>query len=258
MGKDANDGQVDATGRVLGMSGVAILAVVLLAVVIMISFIVPPLMDRENRPTAEMALSGWLVVGSVVLLVVLMAVALLSNFVIGNRSIPGPLGMPEGSVSAVIALMLLLIFAITSIYLFSQLQGAENNGRDSSGVTSAVLQGLPQDRILELRVENPAAPVADRTYTVKLSATNRVSVDFAQATSLTIGTLLTAVAGFYFGQRATQSGIKQAKDIRDGQRSKAQIDGKTPQDMAVSTGKKNGEKTPQENPNFGGEPPKEP
>lgn len=46
---------------------------------------------------------------------------------------------------------------------------------------------------------------AGRTYRVKLAAAHPASDDYAKSAAATIGTLVTAVAGFYFGQRATTS-----------------------------------------------------
>lgn len=184
----------------------------LLAVVIIIWALIPGLTsvnkDGTTGPAPEVALTLWLVIGSTVILILLMAVALLANFVIGTRSTPTALGLPEGSVSAIIALMLLLIFAISSVFLFNQIRAGEGDGFVSSGVSADMLRELPQERILEASVENPdVTDAALRTYKVRIAAAHPDSVEFGKTSALTIGTLLTAVAGFYFGQRATQSGV---------------------------------------------------
>ncbi len=70
------------------------------------------------------------------------------------------LGLPEGSIRAVIALSLIVLFAIFSVYLYSSLIG-----------------------------QSPSSPNAD----------------FAKQLLVLIGTLVTAVASFYFGSRASAS-----------------------------------------------------
>lgn len=190
-----------------------ILFAILVAVVVVLWAIVVPTLgvsngDGTKGPAPEVALTLWLVIGSAVLLLMIMAVAVLSNLVIKDRATPTALALPEGSVSAIIALMLLLIFAISSVFLFNQIRAGEGDGFISSGVTVDGLRSLPQERILEASVENPAETnAALRTYRVRLAAAHPDSIEFAKASALTIGTLLTAVAGFYFGQRATQFGV---------------------------------------------------
>jgi hypothetical protein len=191
-----------------------LLAIIVGAVALIVVVVVAPTLgainsDGTTGPAPEVALTLWLVIGSAVLLLMIMAVALLSNYVIKNRAIPTALGLPEGSVSAIIALMLLLIFAISSVFLFNQIRAGEGDGFISSGLTIEGLRSLPQERILEASVENPSETnAALRTYRVRLAAAHTDSIEFAKASALTIGTLLTAVAGFYFGQRATQSGAR--------------------------------------------------
>ena len=99
----------------------------------------PPLMKLDqagqNSPPPEVTLTLWLVIGAAFLLVMIMIVALTSNFVVGRRAVPGALGLPDGSISAIIALMLLLIFAISSVFLFNQIRAGEGEGFISTGVT---------------------------------------------------------------------------------------------------------------------------
>jgi hypothetical protein len=155
-----------------------------------------------------------LVISAAIVLLMLMAISLLMHFVYRkeiDQTAPGPLGLPDGSVSAVLAVLLLIIFAITSVYLFSEINAGEKDTVESTGVTTAALQSLPQDRIVGITVESPGdATGAGRTYTVKMTNPHPASIDFAKTTSQTVGILLTAVAGFYFGNRAAQSGIKTA------------------------------------------------
>jgi len=188
--------------------------VLLLGVLVVVTAALASNVDL-GKATPEILLPLFLILGLTVLMVVLMVVALTTNFVVGRKNgRPEALGMPAGSVSAVIALMLLLVFASFTIFFFTQIRFGEGDGYVSSGVTAQDLQALPQNRILQLNVQNPGADPASRTYEVKLAAEHPASVDFAQNAATLIGTLLTAVAGFYFGGKATKMGV-------DAMRSKA-------------------------------------
>jgi hypothetical protein len=173
------------------------------------------LIGTGSKATPEILLPLFLIVGSMALLMTLMAVALTTNFITGRKGDgPGALGMPEGSVSAVIALMLLIVFAVFTVYFFNQIRAGEGDGFVSTGVTAEALQSLPQDRILEITVQNPEAEAAARTYGVRLAAAHPDSIDFAKNAATLVGTLLTAIAGFYFGQKATKSGVAAAKSTK--------------------------------------------
>src|SRR5690349_15629924 len=93
--------------RYLGL----ILLVLLLGVLVVVAAALASNVDL-GKATPEILLPLFLILGLTVLMVVLMVVALTTNFVVGRKNgRPEALGMPAGSVSAVIALMLLLVFA---------------------------------------------------------------------------------------------------------------------------------------------------
>lgn len=101
-----------------------------------------------------------LVVIGVMALFATLALVAVTFAVAGLTDPKQALGLPEGSVRAAIALSLIVIFAITSIYLYSSLKDA--------------------------KAESP-------------------SVDFAKQVFAVVGTLMTAVASFYFASRASAS-----------------------------------------------------
>src|SRR5437660_4147553 len=104
------------------------------------------------------------------LLSLLIVLALMSVFfqTLGLSNKEQALALPEGSVRAVIALGLIVLFAILSIYLYAS-----------------------------LRVEPKAS---------------EVGVDFAKQVLTIVGTLVTAVASFYFGANTVASAQKAAKE----------------------------------------------
>ena len=114
------------------------------------------------------------------------------------------LGMPEGSIRALIAMSLILIFAIIGIQVFNA--GAVGTDVESTGLTQAQIDQLRADGALVISQtlltpvpEPPAAPL----YTVTTrTAMTQEAHDFGLQLMTTVSTLVVAVAGFYFGSRA--------------------------------------------------------
>lgn len=192
---------------------IGLLAVVLILIMAFATILVLGLkMKNFNEIPSVAALTMGLVVGSAALLVMLMTFALVSSYIGGKNATIKALGMPEGSVSAVLALMLLIIFALVSFHLFNEIKAGETAGTTSTGISPEVLQTLPQDRIISLTLDKPgAANGKGRTYTVLLTGVHESSTEFARTSQQLVGTLLTAVVGFYFGQRAVEAGIARPK-----------------------------------------------
>lgn len=108
------------------------------------------------------------------------------------------LGLPEGSIRAVIALSLILIFSIQAIFLFGQLDITKTT--DYEGITQAQLDDIPEEQIVAIRMRTIGE---DTLFDVKRNIPrSQDSVDFAKQILTTISTLVVAVAGFYFGTRA--------------------------------------------------------
>jgi hypothetical protein len=143
-----------------------------------------------RRP--ETVLTLLLVVGVVVLLAMLGAlVALLRQWGLIDRT--QALGLPTGSIRAVIALGLILIFAMVSVYLI----GASTGGSFvSTGLTADMVSRLPADRILQVTAE-PSG-----TFSAVLSSATSFSQQLSQQLMTLLGTLVTAIAAFYFGSNS--------------------------------------------------------
>jgi hypothetical protein len=101
------------------------------------------------------------------------------------------LGLPEGSVRAIIALSLIIIFAIMAIFMQMQLSTAPLKNSDGT---------IMRDVNGSIIFDN--YPSQDKK-------------DFALQTLTTISTLVVAVAGFYFGTKAVQTaqGKLESKDL---------------------------------------------
>lgn len=217
-----------------------LLAVLIVFIVAMAPVLTPaPSVDGKPGQVSQLSLTVALVIGAAVLLMMVMILSLVARFVTGRKGRTDALGLPSGSVGAIIALMLLLIFSLLSVFLFSEMRAGEGDGFVSTGVTVDAIKSLPQERILEVTVENPQAEAAARTFQVKLAAAHPASDDFARAAALTVGTLLTTVVGFYFGQRATQTGAQigatGATDSLSGTLAPGKIGGPGPETAGVNS-----------------------
>jgi len=127
------------------------------------------------------------------------------------------LGMPEGSIRALIAMSLILIFAIIGIQVFNA--GAVGTDVMSTGLTQAQIDQLRADGALVISQslqtpvpEPPAAPLY--TVTTRIAMTQEAH-DFGLQLMTTVSTLVVAVAGFYFGSRAvTQATTSVSEQLR--------------------------------------------
>jgi hypothetical protein len=114
------------------------------------------------------------------------------------------LGMPEGSIRALIAMSLILIFAIIGIQVFNA--GSVGTEVVSSGLTQAQIDQLRADGALviaqTLQTPIPAPPGAPLYTVTTRTAMTQEAHDFGLQLMTTVSTLVVAVAGFYFGSRA--------------------------------------------------------
>jgi hypothetical protein len=112
-----------------------------------------------------------------------------------------PMGLPRGSVRAVIALLLITLFFIVAIFLFSSTQNRADpdQTRALNGVSADRVADIPTEQIKDMKDR-----VVDGTTVYDLvlflpSASTTTSDDIAKQLVTTVGTLVTAVAAFYFG-----------------------------------------------------------
>lgn len=147
----------------------------------------------ENHFMPEIVLP-MVMIGGVILLLVAFAILAAIFSAVGLSSKDNALGLPEGSVRAVIAVGLILIFAITSVFLFFQMSEPDLSNE----------MRLTADQYAQLNPEQIYSSIQEGdTYRVKTVITkSEASEDFAQQLLSTISTLVVAVAGFYFGAKA--------------------------------------------------------
>lgn len=109
------------------------------------------------------------------------------------------LGLPEGSIRAVIALSLIVLFAILTVYLYGNISRPSINRLQ--GLTlpqkNEYIAVVPRDRIVGVFPEE-----GNDLYTILIEVRNPAGDDFAKQLLVLLGTLVTSIASFYFGAKA--------------------------------------------------------
>jgi len=167
--------------------------------------------NQEDNPAAEVQMGVIIVMSVVILMTLLFAIS--SGFSAIDLSDRGQaLGLPEGSIRAMIALVLIMIFVILSIYLFRETNRGTLEGPICSKVT------LQDESLNDIRAQIalalPNDPLCrdDQTGFYVRGAQNEDGARFAQQLLTTLGTLVVAVAGFYFGTSSVESAHKRQRD----------------------------------------------
>ena len=143
------------------------------------------LMARYGTRQPEEALPALLIAGVVAMLVALAGLIVLLT-ASGLEDRRAALGMPEGSIRAVIALMLILLFSIMAIFLYAS-----------------------------IRFTSPESlSAADDSASAAAALT--ASEDIARQLLTTVGTLVVAIAAFYFGSNSVASATNALTRESDG------------------------------------------
>jgi hypothetical protein len=140
------------------------------------------------------------IVGVAVLLISISLVTFTFS-VIGLSSARDALGLPDGSVRAIIALMLLVLFSIMAIFLYNNM--GERRVLSLDHVSEQALNDM-RSRVAIIHQEAEPPP-AQNTYKVTYHEINNAADDLAKQLVVMLGTLVTAVAAFYFGSASVTS-----------------------------------------------------
>ena len=130
------------------------------------------------------------------------------------------LGMPQGSIRALIAMSLILIFAIVG---FVVLKSGSGTPGESRGLTQAQIDMLRADgttitsqNLIDVPAGQPAPSAGQERYDVAtIQPMTADEHDFGLQLLSTVSTLVVAVAGFYFGAKSVSQASKaiQAQQI---------------------------------------------
>ncbi|MES0090797.1 hypothetical protein [Mesorhizobium sp. M0030] len=159
-----------------------------------------------------------LVVGAVVVMLCLLASmsVLYASFDLQDKT--QALALPEGSIRAVIALMLIVLFAILAIYLFGSISSGQLTALDglSEGQKDQVTQMHPGGDVISVLTDKGTYRVWVRTES------SAAGVDFAKQLLILVGTLVTSISSFYFGTRSSGDPTKALEAQADATRLLAQ------------------------------------
>jgi hypothetical protein len=109
-------------------------------------------------------------------------------------------GLPDGSIRAVIALSLIVIFAEASLFLYTDLSKVSTSDR-LNGLTKEIMAGIPANELLKVDYNE-----TNQTYSVIRRISNSTdSSDFAKQLLTTLSTLVVSLTSFYFGSRFSES-----------------------------------------------------
>lgn len=180
-----------------------------------------------------------LIIGGVLLLIGVLAIVSLSFALFGLANKKYALGLPKGSMNAVIALSLIVIFAIFSIYLFVVLNGgaiAHNDNLtqdEETAFVSYLEKSYGPDAIVSKGKDSVHSTDTAPRYEVYYNEqATLVAIDFAKQLLILLGTLVASVSSFYFGASTSRtstspssiaSAIAPAPDIRKIQPGKMQV-----------------------------------
>jgi len=161
-----------------------------------------------------------IIITGVVFLLIVLGLLTFVFSLLGLANEGEALGLPSGSVRAVIALMLLVIFAIVAIFLYSDIAASgrvqtirnvkEPNLVELRKQLNVIL--VEEEKLAPAPAATPALPpaAAEKEYTVRyLNPASRAAEDLAKQLIVLLGTLVTAVSSFYFASSSIAAATKQ-------------------------------------------------
>lgn len=158
---------------------------------------------RDDEPP-ETVLSFIFVLASIALIIVLGSATIVLKR-LGLSTKKEAMALPPGSVRAIIALQLILLFFIAAVFLFNSTRAPVSHDPEKA----RHLQGISTDRMGSIPTEQIAEAIERKVgdtmvYDVTLyppAGGTATSDDIAKQLVTTLGVLVTAVASFYFGSK---------------------------------------------------------
>jgi hypothetical protein len=187
-----------ATNLGPGASWIAIASFVALAASVMALIFFDEWVDSTNL---FITLPLQIVLGSIVFLTgVTFIVVVFARLNLHNRE--QALGLPEGSIRALIALILIVIFFIFANSVFGSLQN--EHLEEYTGLTSDQVAALDREIVSQIPDSNPNS--ADPTFSGQyIQAVNDDAVSLGQQLITALITLVAAISAFYFGSNSVKT-----------------------------------------------------
>lgn len=118
------------------------------------------------------------------------------------------LGLPDGSIRALIALILMALFATAPLYLFNELGGRTVALTGIDPAEKSSLEARYKDNATFLK----EAGTPEKMTVIIRSTPDAATVDFAKQMMVLLGTLATAVTSFFFGANTANAASKQGSE----------------------------------------------
>lgn len=152
-----------------------------------------------------------LAIGGVILLILVLTIVSMVFSLLGLTNKDQAMGLPEGSIRSVIAISLIVLFAILAVFLYDGIKYG----------TEYRIENLPDAARLQFIKDHPAAeniqslahkesPDSPPVYDLIYSSATPTSDDFAKQLLVLLGTLMTAVTSFYLGAGTATAASSQA------------------------------------------------
>jgi hypothetical protein len=189
---------------------------------------------QDTHPEVSLPLLA--VCGVIVLFVVLGLIAIaFAGFKLADQT--QALGLPEGSIRAVLATSLVLLFGILTIFLYGDLakSGPDNRVQHLTvQQKDKFLSDIPPTQIVSVVSEQPPGSKGAESWTVTYrSSVSAAGADFAKQLLVLIGTLVASVAAFYFGAQTANSAHSAALSAFKATASNPEIRAVTPPKLLV-------------------------
>jgi hypothetical protein len=177
-----------------------------------------------------LTLSAVVLIG-LALVVILMAVLAIVYSRLNLANASQALALPEGSIRALIAFSLVLIFICLAAFLYNGVNSVEisPDGKTLSKITKEQIDDLKKQFVVVYEpARNPDGSPAKESDKVLYNATyfskrSKDADDFAKQIFTTLATVFVSVISFYFGSSATTSGVGAAKALKGGSNGAALI-----------------------------------
>jgi hypothetical protein len=189
------------------MTGLLMFIVVLIGV--LLTFLVAPLIwpDRALNISPELTMALAIVLTVAVMMALLFVVAAgFSALGLANKEYA--LGLPDGSIRALIALILIMVFIVLDIYMF-RIVGQGTEGVAIFDSPDLIETLADTDQIINIQEVDRG----DGRTSYVVAYRGQIDEDgtrLAQQVITTVGTLVVAVAGFYFGSASVGGGAAAA------------------------------------------------
>ncbi|WP_157622927.1 hypothetical protein [Terrabacter sp. Root181] len=161
-------------------------------------------MNSQNFIPAEIAIALVVILGALVLVLCVACLSIvLKRLALADKRYA--MGLPDGSIRAILALMLVLLFGVVSVFLVGSAQRGGFEGRKLDNLSTAQVDAIPVDQVLSKVETSDGSGLYD---VVLVAAPNESFDDLSKQLLTTLATLVVAIAAFYFGASTVTNAVE--------------------------------------------------